>query len=149
MKWRDDIDRLWHALDRLWVAVVVNRDIGEIAVGHQDRLRFPAAQHPGLEMHRHRGLADPDKIGMHGNEIADIDGLAEIHRLDRNRHGARFGEFGREDAAADVHLAKQPATENIAILVGIGRHRQRANTEIAAGFGFANGRGVNGLVGHF
>jgi len=39
-------------------------------------------------MDRDRGPADPHQIGVHRNEIADIDGLAKIHRLDGDRHRA-------------------------------------------------------------
>jgi len=131
------------------MSLIIDRDIGEIAVGHQDRLHLLAAQHPGLEMDRDRRLADLDKIGMHGNEIADKHGFAEIHRIDGNRHRARFRNLGGKDAAADVHLAEQPAAKDVAVLIGVGRHRQRPGTEVALRRGFHDRRGVNGLrVGH-
>ena len=34
-----------------------------------------------------------------------------------------FRELGEEDTAADVHLAQQPAAENVTILIGVGGHR--------------------------
>src|ERR1700722_5705569 len=136
-------------LDDLRMSLIVDRDIGEIAVGHQDRMHLLAAQHPGLEMDRNRSLADPDQIGVHGNQIADENRLAEIHRVDSDGHRARFYGLGCKDSAADIHLAEQPAAENIAVLVGVGRHRQRADAEIAAWLDFRGRRGVSGCrVGH-
>src|ERR1700722_10291536 len=136
-------------LDRLRMAGIVDRDIGEIAVGHQDRMHLLAAHDPGLDADGDRGLADPHQTGVHGNQIADEHGFSKVHRLDRHRHGARFRGLRGKDAAADIHLAEQPAAENIAILVGIGRHRQRAGTEIAARLDLRVRRSVNGWgVGH-
>jgi hypothetical protein len=125
-----------HPADRLRAALLVDRDVGKIAVGHQDRLPVLTAQRPGLEMDRDRGPADPNQIGMHRDEVADIDGLAKIHRIDRDRDGARIRDLGSKHTAADIHLAEQPAAKDVAIGVGVGRHRQRADAEIAARLGF-------------
>ena len=43
-------------------------------------------------------------------------------------------DFRGEDAAGDVHLAEHPAAEDIAVLIGVGRHRQRADGKLAARF---------------
>src|SRR5258708_1379902 len=53
------------------MSLIVDRDVGKIAVGHQDRLHFLAAQYPGLEVDRDRGLADPRQVGVDGNHVAD------------------------------------------------------------------------------
>ena len=91
-------------------------------------------------MNRDRRAPDPHQIGVDRNEIADIDGFAKVHRLDRNGHGAGFRDLGSEHAAADIHLAQQPAAEDVAIGVGIGRHRQGADAEIAARLGLGRER---------
>jgi hypothetical protein len=55
----------------------------------------------------------------------------------------------REYAAGEIHLAEQPATKNVAILIGVSRHRQRADTKLTKRVLFAIKRSVNGLgVGH-
>src|ERR1700742_3689964 len=77
-------------LDGPRAAFIVDRDIGEIAVGNEDRLHFLAPKHPGFEMHGDRGPADPHQIGVDRNQIADEHGFAEIHRLDRDRDRARL-----------------------------------------------------------
>src|SRR5882724_12479723 len=59
--------------DCLRMAVVVDRNVRKVAVGDEDRLLFLAAQHPGFEMDGDRGAADLHNVGMHGDEIADID----------------------------------------------------------------------------
>ncbi len=67
----EDLSRDGRAIlpDRLRMAGIVDRNIGKIAVGHQDRMHFLAAQHPGLEVDGHRGPADPHQIGVHRNQI--------------------------------------------------------------------------------
>ena len=79
--------------DNLRMSVIVDRDVGKIAVGYQDRIHFIAAQHPGLEVDGDRGPADPHQIGVHRNQIADKDGFAEIHGFDRHRHRAGFRDL--------------------------------------------------------
>jgi len=60
-----------------------------------------------------------------------------------------FRDLGGENAAADCPSGEQPAAENIAVLVGVGRIASVRIDKIAAGLGFGSGRGVNGLgVGH-
>jgi hypothetical protein len=44
----------------------------------------------------------------------------------------------------DIHLAEQPAAENIAVLVGVRGHRLGADRQIAARLGLRVGRRVNG-----
>ena len=95
--------------DRLRMAVLVDRDVGEIAVGHEDRLHLPAAQHPGFEMHGDRGAADANEVGVDRDEIADIDGLAKIHRLDRDRDSARLRDLGANTPPpTSIWLSSQP-----------------------------------------
>jgi hypothetical protein len=43
-------DRRAVALDLLGMALIVDRDVGEIAIGHQDRLHLLAARYPGLKV---------------------------------------------------------------------------------------------------
>src|SRR4051794_20267064 len=81
-------DRRSVSLDRLRMAVLVDRDIGEIAVGHEDRLQLASPQRPGFEMDGERGATDAYEVGVDRDEVADIDGLAKIHRVDRDRDGA-------------------------------------------------------------
>ena len=110
---------------------------------------FLAAQNPCFDVNRDRGFSDPNQIGVDGNHVADEHWFAKIHRLDRHRDRARFCHLGREDSAADIHPAEQPAAENVAVLVGVGWHRHRADRQVAAGLVFRIQWGVNGLaVGH-
>src|SRR3984893_8005410 len=51
-----DRDRRIVLLDRLRMALVVDRDVSEIAVGHQNGIRLLAPQHPGFEVDGERGL---------------------------------------------------------------------------------------------
>src|SRR5260221_100827 len=99
------------------MALIVDRDVSEVAVGHQYRMHLLAAQHPGLEMDGNRGLADPDQIGVNRDYVADEHRFAKIHRIDCDRHRPGLRDLGRKDAAADIHLAEQPAAENVAVRI--------------------------------
>src|SRR5690348_13428224 len=101
------------------MALLVDRDVGEIAIGNEDRLCLLPPDHPGFEMHGDRRTTHAHQTAVHGYEVADIDGLAKIHRVDRYRDVARLGDLGREYAAADIHLAEQPAAENVTVLIGV------------------------------
>src|SRR6476646_766306 len=107
------------ALDDLRMTLIVDRDVGKIAVGHQDRICFLATQHPGLEVDGDRGPTDPNQIGVNRDHVTDEYRLAKTHGFDRYRDRTRFCNLGREDSAADIHLAEQPAAKNIAVLVGV------------------------------
>src|SRR5690242_8822686 len=69
--------------DLLRLTLLVDRDIGEIAVGDQDRLCLLAARYPGFEMDGDRGAADTNELAIDGDEVADIDRFSEVHRVDR------------------------------------------------------------------
>ena len=77
-------DRCAIPLDLLRVALFVDRDVGEVAVGDQDRtssaLSLRRSTQAG-EVNRDRG--SPDHIGVHRDEVADIDRFPKIHRGDR------------------------------------------------------------------
>ena len=69
-------------LDLARTMLVVERHIGERALGHQDPLGLVLAVHPRLDMHRDRSGADANKLGVKTHHVADLDRLAE-------RHGSR------------------------------------------------------------
>jgi hypothetical protein len=62
----------------LRLSLIVDRDVGKIAVGHQDRMCFLAAQNPGFDVDRDRGFSDPNQIGVDGNHVADDTGLRKF-----------------------------------------------------------------------
>jgi len=44
---------------------------------------------------------------------------------------SRLRNVTRQGAAGDVHLGHQPAAEDVAVRVGVGRHRQDPDRRIA------------------
>jgi hypothetical protein len=54
------------------MSLIIDGDVGEVAVGHQDRMHFLAAHHPGLKVNGDRGLADPDQGGMNRNQVVRL-----------------------------------------------------------------------------
>ena len=59
------------------------------------------------------------------HEVADVDGPVEAHRLDADGRDASTGAGHRVGPARDVHLREQPAAEDVAVRIGVGRHRGR------------------------
>ena len=65
----------------------------------------------------------PMRLGpvMAAHAVADVDGPVEAHRLDAHRRDAPADAGHRVRAACKVHLRKQPAAEDVAEAVGVGR----------------------------
>ena len=79
---------------------------------------------PGLDVQGHRGAADADHVGVAAHDVAHEHRLMEgqgVHG-DGGDAAARAGEGDR--SGGDVHLRQQPAAENVARRVGVGRHGQ-------------------------
>ena len=60
-------------------------------------------------------------------------GFCEEHLVDGNGNDAPAGALGSAYAAGKVHLRHHPAAENVTGCIGVGRHRQRAQCQFAAG----------------
>src|SRR6185437_16693428 len=90
------------------------------------------APRPGLDVNLHRGAADTfhDRVDL--EHIADAHRADELHRLDRDGDDAAAGALDAGDAAGLVHARHHPAAEDVAIGVGVGRHRADAHGELAA-----------------
>src|SRR5579883_1574975 len=114
-------------------SLLVERDVSEVALGDEDAAapRLVAADRPGLDAHGDRGPPDADEVGVDAHHVADIDRLLEGHGVDRDGGDPALGDAVGEDAARDVHLAEHPAAEDVAVLIGVGGHRKRANREFA------------------
>ena len=61
------------------------------------------------------------------NFVADEDWAVNGHAGDGDRHGAAFGAAGCNRWAGEVHLRQQPAAKNVAVRIGVGRHRNGAH----------------------
>src|SRR5207253_6460124 len=105
-------------------AVLVNRNKGELGVGDLDPGALALAHHPDLDIERDRCSPEPLDIGV------AADGVADMHRLQkgyvRHRYGYHpsAGMRGRRHLAGQIHQGHDPAAENIALWVAVGRHRQ-------------------------
>ena len=90
---------------------------------------------PGLDMDLHRGAPDALDLGVDLQHVADTHRLDEGHPLDHDRHHAALRAFDARDAAGLVHVRHHPAAEDVAVCVGVGRHRDRAYRKGAARLG--------------
>src|ERR1700761_2859314 len=52
-------------IDHPWLALIVDRDVGKVTLGDQDRVGRLAAKHPCFEADGDRGPADPHQMGVH------------------------------------------------------------------------------------
>jgi hypothetical protein len=81
-----------------------------------------AAAAPSGDVDVHGGAAPPREGGKEGDLVADLDRPVELHPLDRDRGGAAAGGERGEVARREVHLGHEPAAEDVAGRVGVGRH---------------------------
>jgi hypothetical protein len=78
---------------------------------------------PSLDANRHRGASGPHQLAVAADLVADIDRLVKHHRVDGHRGAPAARSLHRQIAAGEIHLGQQPAAENVAVRVGVGRHR--------------------------
>ena len=90
---------------------------------------------PNLNVNLHRSVADFNQFAVAGDDIADRNGAVEDDFIGRYGGGTAAGGFVGKDAAGNIHLRHQPAAENIAVGIGIGRHGHRAQQQAALRFG--------------
>ena len=90
---------------------------------------------PNLNVNLHRSVADFNQFAVAGDDIADRNGAVEDDFIGRHGGGTAAGGFVGKDAAGNIHLRHQPASENIAVGIGIGRHGHRAQQQAALRFG--------------
>jgi hypothetical protein len=72
-------------------------------------------------------VPDLQQLGVTRNFVADEDRTVKGHAGDGDRHGAAFGAAGCNRCAGEVHLRQQPAARNVAVRIGVGRHRNGAH----------------------
>jgi acyl-coenzyme A synthetase/AMP-(fatty) acid ligase len=80
------------------------------------------------------------------DRIADSESRVLI-TMDAYRSCSRFRKICCKDATRKIHLSKQPAAENISVLIGIRWHGEGANRKGAARFGLR--RVQTNISGHF
>ena len=98
-------------------------------------------------MDLHRGPADGLDLGIDAEHVADLHGPDEGHRIHRNGDDTALRPVDAGDAAGGVHSRHHPAAEDVAIRVGVGRHRKRADRQLTLRRGRRWG-GMNGCVWH-
>lgn len=103
-------------------AVGVDGDEDEAGVGDLGAVFGGAGAAPGFDFDGDGGAPGGDQIGIDGEFVADAHGLQEFHRFHGDGGAAALAAPGGGDAGGHVHLRHQPAAENVAGRVGIGRH---------------------------
>src|SRR5205823_11993886 len=92
------------------------------------------AQHPDLDIERNRSSPKALDVGV------AADGVADMHRLQKGDVRHRYGYHPsagmrcRRHLAGRIHQTHDPAAENIALRVAVGRHGQGAGSELALRF---------------
>src|SRR5688572_3444566 len=105
----------------------IDGDVGQRGLGHLDDLRV---LRPSLGVHLDRdgdrGGADALDLDVERNHVADLHRLLEDELLHRHGGDAAARQAVGDGAAGDVDLRHDPAAEDVAVLVGVGRHRHDA-----------------------
>ncbi len=95
-------------------------------------------RHPYFYGNRHRSSPDSFYSRITSNCVPYPHRFEKRHSFHRHCNDPRLCGFRRKNSAAQVHLRGQPPAENVAIWIGVLRHRNRLNNQLASG-----------LVGHF
>jgi hypothetical protein len=83
-----------------------------------------------LDVDRDGGLADALDAGVEAEQVAHRDRLLEDELVDGDGDDPALGDPGRKDGAGEVDLGHDPATEDVAVAVGVCRHRHDAYDEL-------------------
>src|SRR6476659_3251611 len=115
--------------------LVVDRHKGEQAFRdlYADRSAVAPSHH--LDPDLHRGPSDSFDLRIDRDQIAQDDWCNELHPLDCDGRNRPARVEPSDDAAGLVHLAQDPATENVTICVDVARSGHEAKNGFAADFG--------------
>ena len=92
----------------------------------------------------HARPADVADARVDAQDVADLDRTDEGHAVKGDGDDAPLRALDAADAAGLVHLAEHPPAENVAVGVGVARHRHQAHREVAARLVVGVGRGHGG-----
>src|SRR3984957_10129540 len=104
------------------MSIGIDTDIREQTFGDFDRGVASSTPRPALDFDCDRGVADLVDAAIAGDFVADTDRAMKHHSGDSNGYRAAAGAAGGDGGASEIHLADQPAAENVAVRIGVGGH---------------------------
>jgi hypothetical protein len=114
-------------------AIPVQGDVLELRMGHLHPLAEALTLGVGRDLDGHRRAAQRDDVGVDAEHIPDMHRPNEAHPLHGHGHHPRAGVLAGTDGPGDIHLRHHPAAEDVPGRIGIRRHRQRADHQLAFG----------------
>ena len=117
--------------ERARTALVVDRDECEGRFGDFEAVVAVAAAAPRLDADAQGGSPDPDDIGVEADFVADEDGGMEDHAVGGDGGATAPRPAGGGVAGGQIHLSHQPAAEDIAGRIGVGRHGDGADDRLS------------------
>src|SRR6185437_6485398 len=111
---------------RLRLPAAVDSDVGKKAFGYLYLLNSETSANPAFDLDRNRRIADPLDIAETTHLVTDHDWAVKFHPGYRDCDDPAASAPRRYRGAGKIHLAEQPAAKDIAVRIGIGRHRNRA-----------------------
>jgi hypothetical protein len=88
---------------------------------------------PYLDRNLHRGAPDFPHPGVARDGVPHSHWLKKGKSLHRHCDNASVCRLRRENSAAQIHLRHEPATEDVTIGIGVPRHGDGANDQLAFG----------------
>src|SRR4051794_36193897 len=116
--------------DRLRTSIGADPDVGEDSLGDFDRRITKSSPHPAFGLYRDRRVADLFDVAKASDLVADHDWAMKIHRGDRDSHHASEGASRGNDRSGKIHLAQQPAAEDVAVRIGVRWHGNSAECRL-------------------
>ncbi len=106
---------------RFGLAVVVQRHEGQVGVAGQLALTGLNLFREDLDFHFQRRLEHAGHARLEDDQVADLDRMDEVERVDARREGERVGVAVTGDGAGDVDQMHHRAAENEAERIGVVR----------------------------
>jgi hypothetical protein len=119
--------------ERSRVAVAVDGHVGQVRLGHLDHLRVGrVALCIDADVYGDRSPADALDLGIEAQQVADGHRLLEDELVHCDGGDASLGDACRQYRAGHVHLGHDPASEDVAVAVDVGRQRHHPQHQRAA-----------------
>jgi hypothetical protein len=124
------------------LAVGVGRHVGQHRLGHLDGIGLQAvALRVHLDVDGNGRIANLDNISIERQQVADEHRILEQERVHGDGRHAAVGAAGGRQRAGDIDLRHDPAAEDIAVDIGVGRRWHHAQLRHFAGRQAAVDRG--------
>ena len=104
-------------------AFIINSDKGKEPCSNFFFTPIGPSLHPGIDLYCDGRIDNSRGFAITTHQISNLHRQVKRHCIDSDRRGPPVGFLVRMGASSKVHLRHEPTAKNIAVRIGIGRHR--------------------------